>query len=179
MNKKIHNFKDSLKVGDYGENIIYNYLNQSPTVDTILDVSDIKMYQELEVDMITKMTDGQEYKIEIKTDTYQSGNIYYETVSAEEVGSIGGFEKTVCDYMFYYFINMSTLYILKMDEYRKWFRSKEESFIKKGYQKSPVNRRWNGSTYTSIGYAYPISLLEAEGASWCSKVHLDKNNYLN
>lgn len=177
MEKKVHVFKDSLKVGDFGEKIVYQYLKNSPAVESILDVSDSKMYQELEVDLITKMKNGDEHKIEIKTDTYTSGNIYYETVSAEEVGSVGGFEKTVCDFMFYYFVNMNTLYILNMDKYREWFRSKEEEFIEKGYQKSPVNRRWNGSTYTSIGYAFPISLLEEEGAAWCSKVYLNKNDY--
>lgn len=177
MSKKIHIFKDSIKVGDYGENIVKQYLMRSPAVKNIIDVSNSKMYQDLGIDVIAKMKNGTELKIEVKTDTYQSGNIYYETVSAKEVDSLGGFEKTQCDYMLYYFLNMNTLYILKMDKYKKWFRLKEEEFIKKGYQKTPVNRRWNGTTYTSVGYAYPVSILEKEGNKFLAKVHLNKNDY--
>ena len=112
-------------------------------------------------------------KIEIKTDTYRSGNIYYETVSAEETGSIGGFEKTTADYMFYYFINLQTLYILDMKQYREWFKDHQEEFDAAGYQKKVKNARFNSSTYTSIGYAFPVSLLEQEKAAWLRKVYIN------
>lgn len=177
MNNKVHVFKDSIKVGDYGERIVQQYLKSSSAVSNIIDVSNSKMYQELGIDLIVKMKDGSELKVEVKTDTYKSGNIYYETISAKEVNSVGGFVKTECDYMLYYFLNMNTLYILEMDKYKEWFDSKEKEFIKKGYQKNPINRRWNGSTYTSVGYAYPVSILENEGNSFMSKVYLNKNNY--
>ena len=178
MQEKIHVFKDSLVIGDQGEAIVYKYLKSLPSVEHLIDVSNNKMYQEVDVDFLAKMKDSTELKIEVKTDTYSSGNIYYETVSAEEVGSVGGFQKTTCDFMFYYFINMNTLYILKMDEYRKWFNSMEEEFIEKGYQKKPVNRRWNGSTYTSVGYAFPIHLLENRNNNWWSKVYLNKDDWV-
>ena len=179
MEEKVHVFKDSLVIGDAGESIVYNYLQSLPTVSSVLDVSNSRMYQEVDVDFLAKMTTGDELKIEVKTDTYRSGNIYYETVSAEEVNSIGGFQKTTCDFMFYYFINMDTLYILKMDEYREWFNKHEEEFIQKGYQKRPVNRRWNGSTYTSVGYAFPIHLIEDKNNTWWSKFYLNKNDWQN
>lgn len=178
MTNKIHNFKDSLIIGNEGEQVIYNYLTNSPIVERVIDVSDSPMYQELEVDMLVKLTNGIEYKIEVKTDTYDTGNFYYETVSAQEVNSVGGFEKTTCDYMFYYFVNMDALYILKMDNYRQWFRERQEDFRLKGYEKKPVNRRYNNSTYTSIGYAFPIHLLEENNKTWWSKAYLNKSDWL-
>lgn len=169
---KVHNFRESLKVGEVGEERILDYLQKSATVDKILDVRDNKMYQNIDVDLVVKMKTGDELKIEIKTDTYRSGNIYYETMSAVETGSIGGFEKTEADYLFYYFINLSTLYILDMNEYREWFRSKKEMFDFLGYQKKPKNARYNGSTYTSIGYAFPVTTLENEEPNWMRKVYI-------
>lgn len=171
--QKVHNFSESIKVGDRGEAHIIDYLEKSPAVKSILDVSGKKMYQEIEIDLILKMVDDSELKIEVKTDTYTSGNIYYETISAVETQSVGGFEKTQADYIFYYFINLNTLYILERKEYQKWFRSRQEEFKKLGYEKNVLNNRWNGTKYTSIGYAYPVSLLEEKPLRWMRKVFLN------
>ena len=171
--EKIHNFKESLVIGELGEVKILDYLQRSAAVENIIDVRDNKMYRDIDVDLLVQMATGMELKLEIKTDTYRSGNMYYETVSAEETGSIGGFEKTQADYMFYYFINLQTLYILEMNEYRNWFGSKKEEFDFLGYQKKPKNARWNGSTYTSVGYAFPVSILENENPKWMRKVYLN------
>ena len=171
--QKVHHFRESLKVGERGEALIMDYLEKSPNVRKIIDVRDSKLHQEIDVDLLVKMNSGQELKIEVKTDTYTSGNIYYETMSALETGSIGCFEKTEADYMFYFFMNLKTLYILKMDEYRKWFNDKKELFDILGYQKRPKNSRYNGSTYTSVGYAFPVEILEEEDPRWMRKAYLN------
>lgn len=169
---KVHNFKDSLKVGEMGEEKILDYLQQSLTVDRIMDVRGDEHYRDVDVDLVVKMTSGEELKIEIKTDTYRSGNMYYETLSAEETGSLGGFEKTEADYMFYYFINLNTLYILDMNKYRQWFKQKQEMFDFLGYQKKVKNARWKTGTYTSVGYAFPVSTLENDHPKWMRKVYI-------
>ena len=170
---KVHNFHESLKVGDKGELIIMNFLEESPNVNAVIDVSGIPDYQEVDVDAIVKMKTGKEFSIEIKTDTYTSGNIYYETISAIETGSQGCFLKTEADYIFYYFLNMEVLYILEVDRYQQWFNEREEAFKNMGYQKQVKNSRWDGSHYTSIGYAYPVSVLEADNPVWMRKVYLN------
>lgn len=171
---KVHNFKDSLAIGEIGEEKILEYLQTSSSVKNIIDVRNVKMYQECDVDLLVHMQGEKELKIEIKTDTYRSGNIYYETVSAEETGSVGGFEKTKADYMFYYFINLQTLYILDMKKYRVWFKKHQTAFDAAGYQKKVKNSRYNGSTYTSIGYAFPVLLLEQDNLSWMRKVYINR-----
>lgn len=170
--QKIHNFAHSLKVGEKGEALILDYLEQSPAIHKILDVRDSKLYQEKDIDFILKIKNGQECKIEVKTDTYTSGNIYYETMSAEETGSTGCLDKTEADYLFYFFINLGTLYILDMNQYRDWFQIHKPMFDDAGYQKKPKNLRWNGSTYTSVGYAFPVTLLEDETLRWVRKVYM-------
>ena len=168
----IHEFSKSLKIGEEGEEHILEYLRMSDNVSNIIDVRDSKVYQEIDVDFLAELA-GKEYKIEVKTDTYLSGNMYYETISAEEYDSIGCFEKTQADFMFYYFINAKTLYILSMNEYRDWFKSKQEEFDTLKYKKRPINKGRKGSTYTSVGYAFPVSLLEKEAPRWMRKVYLN------
>ena len=170
--QKIHNFSHSVKVGEKGERLILDYLEQSPTIQDIIDVRHSPMYQEKDIDFLIKMKTGREYSIEVKTDTYTSGNIYYETMSAEETGSTGCLDKTEADYLFYLFINLGTLYILDMNEYRQWFHMYKPMFDDAGYQKKPKNLRHNGTTYTSVGYAFPVTLLEDETLRWVRKVYI-------
>lgn len=171
--QKIHNFAQSLKVGEKGEGLILDYLEKSPTVQNILDVRDSPMYQEKDVDFILKMKTGKEYKIEIKTDTYTSGNIYFETMSSLETDSVGCLIKTEADYLFYFYINLGTLYIMDMKKYKEWFEMHQPIFDDAGYKKHPKNARWNGTTYTSVGYAFPVTLLEDKTLRWVRKVYLN------
>lgn len=164
----IHNFRQSMEIGKRGEEDIYNYLKNNEIIDNIIDVRNDKAYQKIDVDYLIYIN-GKEHKIEIKTDTYKSGNIYYETISSNESSTLGCFEKTEADYLFYYFINWGYLYIFSMEEYRKWFQEIEQEFINKGYQKKVKNRGYKDKTYTSIGYAYPVSILEELNPKWMRK----------
>lgn len=166
----VHNFRQSMEVGKRGEEHIIEYLNNSDNVKKIVDVRDIREYQKMDVDFLVTFADGIERKIEVKTDTYKSGNIYYEVISSEESDTLGCFEKTEADYLFYYFVNWGYLYILGMGEYRKWFQEKQELFNDAGYKKRVRNSAGKNKTYTSIGYAYPVSILEEENHDWLRKI---------
>lgn len=166
----VHNFRQSMEVGKRGEEHIIEYLNNSDNIKKIVDVRDIREYQKMDVDFLVTFADGIERKIEVKTDTYKSGNIYYEVISSEESDTLGCFEKTEADYLFYYFVNWGYLYILGMEEYRKWFQEKQESFNDAGYKKRVRNSAGKNKTYTSIGYAYPVSILEEENHDWLRKI---------
>ena len=166
----VHNFRQSMEVGKRGEEHIIEYLNNSDNVKKIVDVRDIREYQKMDVDFLVTFADGVERKIEVKTDTYKSGNIYYEVISSEESDTLGCFEKTEADYLFYYFVNWGYLYILGMEEYRKWFQEKQELFNDAGYKKRVRNSEGKNKTYTSIGYAYPVSILEEENHDWLRKI---------
>ena len=136
---KVHDFKKSLVVGEMGEEMILDYLQKSPSISKIIDVRSEKLYQKMDVDLVVVTEEGQELKLETKTDSYKSGNIFYEWTSAVETGSIGCMEKTQADYLFYYFINLQTMYIFEMDRYRDWFNENKEMFDYLGYQKRLKN----------------------------------------
>ena len=166
----VHNFHQSMKIGQLGETRIFEYLESRDDVESVIDVTDQRHFQKIDVDYLVKTTDGKEYKVEVKTDTYKSGNIYYETISSKESDTIGCFNKTEADFLMYYFINWGYLYIFSMPEYQKWFNLNEPQMIKSGYQKQVKNKGYKDKTYTSIGYAYPVSILEELNPSWMSKL---------
>lgn len=62
-----------------------------------------------------------------------------------------------------------------MPKFREWFHSNKQLFIKKGYRKSLKNKRYNGDLYTTVGYAFPRSLLEDK--DWVNKIEYKKDQH--
>lgn len=157
---KIHEFKKSLVLGEEGEKIVMTHIKNNANTKNIIDVRGDKKYQNMDVDVLINHINDNVYLGEIKTDSYKSGNIFYETISAQEVNSEGCMDKTEADFLFYYFINMNKLYTINMKLYREWFDSLNDYFDEQGYRKSLSNKRYNGGTYSTIGYAIPLVLLD-------------------
>lgn len=167
-NKNVYDFKKSLTVGNQGEEIIKNFLYSLNHVLDVKSVQDIKEYQEIDIDFLVTLKENKSYSIEVKTDTYTSGNLYYETISCIEKNTMGCFEKTKSDFIFYYFTNLDKLYILKTNLFRNWVRQEinhfnsnpEKSVLK---QKEVFNKRYSknkNDIYTSQGYTIPLYYLE-------------------
>lgn len=169
----VHNFTDSLKTGEAGEKLVLNFLNNKDNIDYIEDVSQDRIYQEKDIDSIVHFVSGKKQTLEIKTDTYKSPNLFYEVTSAIETGSLGCLEKTEAERLMYYFVNLNLLYIFDMPKFRAWVNENKEMFDKKGYGKKLKNNRYNGTQYTSFGYAFPRALLEEHNYDWVSKLEID------
>lgn len=156
---KVHVFENSKIIGDEGEKIIKDFLNSLPIVHRVVDMANNKLFYHKDVDFVVQMEDGKKLRSEIKTDTYTSGNIYYETMSNQEYKVEGCMQKTDCDYLFYYFIKFDKLYILKMDKYKALM----ERLIKENHpalqRKSVKNQKTNYISH-SIGYTFPLCVLE-------------------
>lgn len=82
--EKLYNFKDSKEVGELGEQTVKNYLLSKPNIEEIVDVTKNRNYWEKDIDFIVRFIDGKEIVIEIKTDTYTTNNIFFETISSIE-----------------------------------------------------------------------------------------------
>lgn len=76
MSNVIHNFNKSINIGDYGEKIIKAYFETNPNIVSVTDVSKNKKYQDKDIDFIVKLKNGEDISIELKTDTYDTGNIF-------------------------------------------------------------------------------------------------------
>ena len=126
--RKIYEFKKSLDIGELGENIVEKYLNSLNNVKKIESVKEIKKYQEEDIDFLVYLNEGKKVSIEVKCDSYKSGNLYYETKSCVEFDTIGCLEKTKADYIFYYFLNLNVLYIFKTKKFRSWVRKEIKQY---------------------------------------------------
>ena len=152
MNTKEYNFVDSLEIGKQGELIIKHFLEQ--TFDIVADVSDIKEYQLQDIDYVC--TKGNtSITIEVKTDTYKSGNLYYEYYSCLERQTEGCMQKTKADIICYYFINTNELYILNTEQFRLWVNKNLSRF-----RPSLVTNIMGTKMFHSQGYCVPKKFLE-------------------
>lgn len=112
--------KDNI-IGQNGEYIIYNYLlNHSSTIN-LIDITKDKWFQQFDIDFI-QVTNDRINKIEVKTDKIadRTGNMVYEVYSDKRLYTLGCFEKTEADYIFYYLINTNILYIFNTQKLREW-----------------------------------------------------------
>lgn len=165
---KIYEFQKSLDIGELGEDIIEKYLNSLDNVIKIKSVKNIKKYQLADIDFLVYLKEGKEVSIEVKCDSYKSGNLYYETKSCVEFDTIGCLEKTKADYIFYYFLNLKVLYIFKTKKFRKWVQKEIKLHNKypnlsKIEKKEVLNKAFNKKDlYTSQGYTIPLKYIENE-----------------
>lgn len=125
MNK----FQKDLSTGKIGEDVIFDFLKTNKTTKTVVDVRLDKFFQELDVDFIQETYNNEVRKIEVKTDTmaHKTGNLAYEHTSNKYYNSIGCFEKTRADYIFYYLTETRETYILHTETLREYIRVHKNS----------------------------------------------------
>ena len=160
MSNKVYEFNSSNKIGHQGEQFVKQWiLELHPNVNSITDVSEDKFYQKQDIDFVVNFTSGKQATVEIKTDTYKTGNMFFETISNEEYQTKGCLMKTNADFLFYYFSNYQNgvLYIFKMKAFREFVLENLSHF---------KQRRVTNTTHTSIGYIVPLSYIENNFAEY-------------
>lgn len=159
--KIIHDFNESIKRGAEGEKIVEAYLKKMRNVHRVVAMANNPLFYHKDVDYVVEFEDRSKIMLEVKTDSYKSGNIYYETVSNEKYNVDGCMEKTAAHWLAYYFSEFDRLYLLKMAEYKQLM----DNLIKINHpamkRKEVFNKaRKAGETYKSIGYTLPLAVLE-------------------
>lgn len=122
------NINKDFKRGKIGEDKIIDFLSSHKSTLQLIDVSYDKWFQQCDVDLL-QITNNGINKIEIKTDfmAHRTGNLAYETTSCKYTNTIGCFEKTCADYIFYYIINTNVLYIFDTLELRQWVEDNKDN----------------------------------------------------
>ena len=143
-------FITDIKIGNNGEDIIYNYLLHHSSTKIVVNVTNDEWFQQFDIDFLQITKDNQINKIEVKTDRMadRTGNMVYEVYSDRRTYTQGCFEKTEADYIFYYLINTNILYIFNTQELREWVHKHKDKLWK---------------TYMgdyAIGYVIPLSNLK-------------------
>ena len=161
--KQQYNFDDSIKVGRMGEMIMEAHLKTLPNVAAVEDVTEIPYYQKRDIDYRVTLKNGQKVTVEVKTDTYQSGNFFFETQSNSNSKTKGCMYKTEADFILYYFILFDKVYMVKRTALIKWFEAmKGNPEYKKSFKEKSVANKGNEriKDYHTYGFTFPIQVFE-------------------
>ena len=157
----IHDIIDSFSIAKQSAFEIEKYLNKLDIVTRVQNVELDKEFQIIDVDLLVDYKDNgiiRTDKIEIKGDTYEkTGNYFFETVSNASKKTMGCFLYTQCDYLYYYFINIKELHILKMNDVRDWFLINPKKFATK-----QVYTKCEHGCYMTIGKVVPIHMVQKQ-----------------
>lgn len=141
-----------IRRGAIGENLVYELLKSGESCIDVIDVRSYDYFRGIDVDFLQIKSDGEPVKIEVKTDlqAHNTGNIAYEYVSSCNIKTIGCFEKTKSDYIFYYLMKSGQLYLFNTPQLR--------AYVEKNKEEWRLVRMGDDAK----GYLLPISKLVAE-----------------
>lgn len=159
MAEKIYNMQASLLFGKQGEKVIKDYLRKKSYVREILDMRDDPVARTDDVDYILVLSDGSTCPIEIKTDSYASGNIFIEELSDIARKTPGCIIKTKATFIFYYFVNEKVLYIINTQKFLAWYWKNKSRFR---FCPAVKNIGYGNMSYSSCGSLVPRKIVEAE-----------------
>lgn len=146
-----YEFETQNSIGKQGELIVKSLLASNKDVAKVLDVSKSIQYQKHDIDVIVITNDSKEIKYEIKTDSFLTGNLFFETISNTVRNTPGCMLYTKADYILYFFIRNNNLYKLPTIDFREWVISNEDKFKEKIV---------NNKCYQSKGLLIPLTLIE-------------------
>lgn len=152
MNK--YDFEQCLAVGKNGEKTAKETLEDYLVEYKIKDVSDIKEYQDKDIDFIlVHQGTGEEIEVEVKTDNtnHKNWNMFVEDISCERLGSDGWLRKTKAKYVFYQYTQRNCSIMVPVDIIRAL---------------TQINTYKLGKAFdkfkTSVGFLVPVSDIEKE-----------------
>jgi hypothetical protein len=145
------------KIAERASTEIEAWLREWHSTINVENVEGDPAYQARDIDLLWT-TIARDYTIEIKADRWhETGNFFFETVSNKEKGTPGCFLYTEADFLFYYFVEPRTLYILPMPRTREWFLTALDRFEERETT-TPIG----AEHYTTVGRLVPIDLVLTE-----------------
>lgn len=116
------NFIKDMHTGKIGEEVVISILEEYEEVEFIMDVSDEKPFQKVDIDLLLFTNKGYVVPVEVKTDTmaHRTGNFVYEVYSSKTKKTQGCFEKTKSQYIFYFLKATKEVYAIETKKYRQY-----------------------------------------------------------
>ena len=146
----MHTFQNSKKIGDAGEAALDLFFKER------FQIEDVDMTQQkLGWDRIfTHLESGARASVEYKTDTqsHKTRNIFIETWSNKESGKKGWAYTTTAQWLYYYVLGDSEVYIVDVVQLKLYLNNWQKQFQKKG-AKNP--------NYSSEGLLVPIEIFKS------------------
>ena len=159
---KSYCMKGQKDLSDLGLAISLEFLQSNPNVFEVINVENDRYYQGKDIDLLAKMKIRESkgwVGIEVKCDSYKSGNLYFETISNMNKNTPGCLLYSEAHFLFYYFEKLEELYILPMQSFRQWFIQNKSSFDKK----NTCTKDTKGKIlYKSEGYTIPLDIIKKD-----------------
>lgn len=136
---KVYEFNECNSVGKNGEYLIAELFPKT-----------FKLTDGMEGDLLFKNKD----KFELKTDTYKSGNFFFEKISNVRLNNVGGVwqaKEHSCEYYSFLMLKYDKLYMFKVDVILNWLNENISNYS--------VKTVYNEKKETK-GYAIPIKDVE-------------------
>jgi hypothetical protein len=149
----VYTFQGRQEAAKRAVEVVVAYFKGRKSVLSVESVEDDKEYQAKDIDLIVKTTKSEEpLYIEVKGDTYDTGNFFFETQSNMEKKTPGCFFVTEANFIFYYFIQTQSLYSIPMPKAR-------EELVQwaSWFEKKKVKTKVGKGEYTTVGRIVPIS----------------------
>lgn len=176
-----YEFSKQLEYGKYGEEKFLEFMlgrKNDGKVIKVIDVREDVMYQKKDIDFITIDDKGKETTWEIKTDYYETGNIFLETLvnsyRVSENGKARQFRArkgwlygSTANYIFYYFAKRNEALIFHRLSVSHWLDDSLQSTHRKSKRIFPLSafnrsERNPNEIYYGIGMVVPIELLKKD-----------------
>lgn len=157
-------FYNSLEVAKQGEKIVSEIFQNKGY--TVVDVSNEKKWQEIDVDLLVFKNDKLINTIEVKFDekALETRNIFIETKSNNGLGWIW---KTKADYI-YIVIPGVKVYVLYRDEFVAWFKSVMYECKSRSAKTTDRNGKF---LYHTWGRLIPLSVIDS--LEFAYSIHLN------
>jgi len=155
----MYSMSDNSPAEKIAVNAAIEYLNSLSETQQIISVENDPEYQKIDVDLIWKTSDNTQSFIEVKGDTYITGNFAFEITSNQSLNTPGCFLYTQANYIFYYFIKWKRLYILPMPETRNWFTPLLDEY--REIYPQTVNEGTRDYSHTTVCKLVPIQDVKA------------------
>jgi len=159
---KSYTFAEKDKFSKKGIDVVCDYLNSLKKTIEVKNVENDKNYQKNDIDLIwvyKKDNTSLMISIEVKTDKYTTGNFWLETLSNEEFGTLGCFLKSKAKYLFYYFTEWDSMYIIPLKKAQSWFLKNLNRFK----ESKTTTKDENGNhKHTTVGRLVQIHIMMQE-----------------
>jgi hypothetical protein len=175
---KSYTFTEKNDFSKKGISVVCAYLSSLKKTISIKNVEDDPNYQKNDIDLVwvyKKENKELMISIEVKTDKYTTGNFWLEILSNEELGTPGCFVKSKAKYLFYYFTEWDSMYIMPLGVAKEWFLVNMKRFRE---SKTTTKDEKGNYRHTTVGRIVPINIMmkEVGGIKLIKKISKRINN---
>lgn len=140
---KIYDFRAQLAHGESGENLFKTYFEKQGY--SIIPATRQEQFKGIDFHLVN--AEGMPVTVEVKTDSYKSGNVFVELVSNSETKTQGWAYKTAAEWLVYYLKAYGYALVIRPSS----LRSKLPQWIEEFPSKEVPN-----PSYKTIGILVPI-----------------------